>query len=75
MGKLVEETYRLDGLDFSKTADLLYIKVVVFNQGQEVDLFSISAESRYEKREQKWPVQENWLYQFMNLFFSYNSTS
>lgn len=52
----IEETHWLDGLDFSRTGDLLHLKVVVFIQAQEVDLFSISTEVQ-DKR--KAILQEN----------------
>lgn len=36
------ETHLLDGLDVSKTEGLLQLKVVLFVQGQEFDLLSVS---------------------------------
>lgn len=41
--------YLLDGLDVSQINDLLYLKVVVFIQAQEVDLLSTSTDRRCMK--------------------------
>lgn len=39
-------TYLLDGLDVSQIDDLLFVKVVIFIQAQEVNLFSIPSEKK-----------------------------
>lgn len=52
-------TYGLDGLDVSKIADLLYLKVVVFIQAQEAYLLSISTETKEYEISLALCLQEN----------------